>query len=59
MKKLLVTVAAILAIAMLTGCPGSPDDTGGSDNTSGNGSSATAGTDQGGSGGGSGSGSGY
>jgi len=35
MKKLLVTVAAILSIALLTGCPGAPKDNDGSDDNSG------------------------
>ncbi|MBO4532745.1 MAG: hypothetical protein J5726_03510 [Treponema sp.] len=58
MKKLLVTVAAILAIAMLTGCPGAPKDTDGSGSNSGNGSSAGTGNGGNGSGGGSGAGTG-
>ena len=41
MKKLLVTVAAILAIALLTGCPGAPKDNDDSGGNSGSGSVST------------------
>ncbi|MBO4532746.1 MAG: hypothetical protein J5726_03515 [Treponema sp.] len=56
MKKLLVTVAAILAIALLTGCPGAPKDTDDAGGNSGSGSGSGTGNNGNGSGGGSGSG---
>ena len=45
MKKLLTTVAAILAIALLTGCPGSPKDNENTGGNSGSGSSSGTGND--------------
>lgn len=47
MKKLLTTVAAILAIALLTGCPGSPKDNENTGGNSGSGSSSSNGSGNG------------